>query len=117
MNNGKGIAMPKGKVNGIPFELLDTAKQLGDNVLVLRTLEVLENTVVDNINWREKSYNSYLKRVEEVSIDWTGTFDKDSLIVHSPQIVDVEGEEEPNRRVLVNFAALIPLNQKRKELN
>ena len=52
-----------------------------------------------------------------MSIDWTGTFDKDSLIVHSPQIVDVEGEEEPNRRVLVNFAALIPLNQKRKELN
>lgn len=117
MNNGKGIDMPKGKVNGIPFELLDTAKQIGDNVLVLRTLEVLENTVVDNINWREKSYDSYLKRVEEVSIDWTGGFDKDSLIVHSPQIIDIEGEKEPNRRILVNFAALIPLNQKRKELH
>ena len=117
MNNGKGIAMPKGKVNGIPFELLDTAKQIGDNVLVLRTLEVLENTVVDNINWREKSYDSYLERVEEVSIDWTGGFDKDSLIVHSPQIIDIEGEKEPNRRILVNFAALIPLNQKRKELH
>ena len=117
MNNGKGIAMPKGKVNGIPFELLDTAKQIGDNVLVLRTLEVLENTVVDNINWREKSCDSYLKRVEEVSIDWTGGFDKDSLIVHSPQIIDIEGEKEPNRRILVNFAALIPLNQKRKELH
>ena len=117
MNNGKGISMPKGKVNGIPFELLDTAKQIGDNVLVLRTLEVLENTVVDNINWREKSYNSYLKRVEEVSIDWTGDFDRDTLIVHSPQIIDIEGEKEPNRRVLVNFAALIPLNQKRKELH
>ena len=55
--------------------------------------------------------------MEEVSIDWTGGFDKDSLIVHSPQIIDIEGEKEPNRRILVNFAALIPLNQKRKELH
>ena len=116
MDNGKGISIPKEKVNGIPFELLDTAKQLGNNVLVLRTLEVLENTVVDNLDWRERSYDSYLKRVEEVSIDWTGGFDRDSLIVHSPQIIDVEGAKEPNRRVLINFAALIPL-KKIKELN
>lgn len=117
MNNGKGIAMPKEKVNSIPFELLDTAKQLGNNVLVQRTIEVLENTVLDNLNWREKSYYSYLKRVEEVSRDWTGSFDKNSLIVHKPQIIDIEGEEEPYRRVLVNFAALIPLNKKLKEVN
>ena len=117
MKNGKGIAMPIEKVNGIPFEVLDTAKKLGDNVLVLRTQEVHENKVTDDFNWREKSFNSYMKRVEEVSIDWTGTFDEENLIVHSPQIVDIKGEKEPNRRVLVNFAALIPLNNQKKGLN
>ena len=117
MKNGKGIAMPIEKVNGIPFEVLDTAKQLGDNILVLRTQEVHENKVTDDFNWREKSFNSYMKRVEEVSIDWTGTFDEETLIVHSPQIVDIKGEREPNRRVLVNFAALIPLNNQKKGLN
>ena len=50
MKNGKGIAMPIEKVNGIPFEVLDTAKQLGDNILVLRTQEVHENKVTDDFN-------------------------------------------------------------------
>ena len=118
MNNGKGIAMPEEKVNGIPFEVLDTAKQIGTNILVQRSIEVLENTVLDNISWRERTYKSFAhNRLKEVSIEWIGGFDEDSLTIHQPLIIDVEKSEESNKKVIVHFVGYIPINKEIRRLN
>ena len=46
MKNTKGIAMPKKRVNGIPYEELNTVKIVDNNALYLSTVETSQINIV-----------------------------------------------------------------------
>jgi hypothetical protein len=119
MKNTKGIAMPKKRVNGIPYEELNTVKIVDNKALYLSTVETSQINIVENLNWRQKSYESFKKRLEQVSKDYTGGYDEDLVVIHDPMIVDVDNKDNDleENRVLVNFAALIPLNHNMKRVH
>ena len=106
---------------GANFEELSSVKNLDGKVLMMHSLVVSEKTVLDNVNWRVRAFESFRKKVENVAEDYTGGVDNASIHINDPVILEMtefEGEllpEEP--QVIVNFSAVIPTNIGRKELN
>lgn len=122
MKHGNGIPMPEKRENKTAyFEELSGVKNLGDKVLLMHTVAAAERTVLDNIPWRIRTFESFRKKVESVAEDYTGGFDMDKIQINDPvilELTEIEGEPMPEEpQVIVNFSALIKTNISRKELN
>ena len=123
MKNAKGIPMPKKRDNsyGANYEELSSIKNLDGKVLMMHSVVVSERTVLDNINWRMRTFESFRKKVENVAEDYTGGIDVNSILINDPVILEMtefEGDLRPEEpQVIVNFSATIPTNIGRKELN
>ena len=123
MKHAKGIPMPKKRDNsyGANYEELSSVKNLDGKVLMMHSVVVSERTVLDNLNWRMRTFESFRKKVENVAEDYTGGIDLNSIQINDPVILEMtefEGDlklEEP--QVIVNFSATIPTSIGRKELN
>ena len=118
MKHGKGIPMPKKREvdKNSFFDEIEFIKIVGSDVLVMRQVPVTSNTVYDNANWRERSYDSFIKRVGHISEDYVGGIDWDDINICTPEILpltEMDGEEY----VQVFFKGRIPLNISRKEVN
>jgi hypothetical protein len=77
--------------------------------------EVIEN----NRRWRQSTFESFEKRVHLVAKEYTGGIDENQIVIEPPMIMDVlneEGEVDPDSKVIVNFTAIIPTNIGRKEI-
>ena len=123
MTNGNGIPMPKKRDNsyGANYEELSSIKNLDGKVLMMHSVVVSERTVLDNINWRMRTFESFRKKVENVAEDYTGGIDINSIQINDPVILEMtefEGDLKPEEpQVIVNFSATIPTSIGRKELN
>ena len=123
MKHAKGIPMPKKRENsyGANFEELSSIKNLDGKVLMMHSIVVSERTVLDNLNWRMKTFDSFRKKVENVAEDYTGGIDLNSIQINDPVILEMtefEGDLKPEEpQVIVNFSAIIPTSIGRKELN
>ena len=123
MKHAKGIPMPKKRENsyGANFEELSSIKNLDGKVLMMHSIVVSERTVLDNLNWRMRTFDSFRKKVENVAEDYTGGIDLNSIQINDPVILEMtefEGELKPEEpQVIVNFSAIIPTNIGRKELH
>ena len=123
MKHAKGIPMPKKRENsyGANFEELSSIKNLDGKVLMMHSIVVSERTVLDNLNWRMKTFDSFRKKVENVAEDYTGGIDINSIQINDPVILEMtefEGKLKPEEpQVIVNFSAIIPTNIGRKELH
>ena len=123
MKHAKGIPMPKKRENsyGANFEELSSIKNLDDKVLMMHSIVVSERTVLDNLNWRMRTFDSFRKKVENVAEDYTGGIDLNSIQINDPVILEMtefEGDLKPEEpQVIVNFSAMIPTTIGRKELN
>lgn len=120
MKYGKGTPMPKKREekNSQPEEL-SGVKNLGNKVLFMHSVSAKERTVLDNISWRIKTFESFKKKVENVAEDYTGGVDLEKIEINDPvilELTEVEGEPMPEEpQVIVNFSAIIPTNIGRKE--
>ena len=123
MKHAKGIPMPKKRENsyGANFEELSSIKNLDGKVLMMHSIVVSERTVLDNLNWRMRTFDSFRKKVENVAEDYTGGIDINSILINDPVILEMtefEGDLKPEEpQVIVNFSATIPTSIGRKELN
>ena len=123
MKHAKGIPMPKKRENsyGANFEELSSIKNLDGKVLMMHSIVVSERTVLDNLNWRMRTFDSFRKKVENVAEDYTGGIDLNSIQINDPVILEMtefEGDLKPEEpQVIVNFSAMIPTTIGRKELN
>lgn len=122
MKNGNGIAMPKKSEenNCTIFEELSTVKIIDNKVLMMQSIVANQDVVLDNLNWRARTFDSFQKKVDLVAEDYTGGIDGSEIIIEPPTIIDVldeDGEPDPDSKVIVNFTAIIPTNVGRKELN
>ena len=123
MTNGNGIPMPKKRDNsyGANYEELSSVKNLDGKVLMMHSVVTSEKTILDNLNWRIKTFESFRKKVENVAEDYTGGIDLDSIQINDPVILELEefeGDLKPEEpQVIVNFTAVIPTNIGRKELH
>ena len=123
MKHGNGIPMPKKRDNsyGANFEELSSVKNLDGKILMMHSVVVSERTVLDNLNWRMRTFESFRKKVENVAEDYTGGIDINSIQINDPVILEMtefEGELKPEEpQVIVNFSAIIPTNIGRKELH
>ena len=123
MKNGNGIPMPKKRENsyGANFEELSSIKNLDGKVLMMHSVVVSDRTVLDNLNWRMRTFESFRKKVENVAEDYTGGIDINSIQINDPVILEMtefEGDLKPEEpQVIVNFTAVIPTNIGRKELH
>ena len=123
MKHAKGIPMPKKRENsyGANYEELSSIKNLDGKVLMMHSVVVSERTVLDNINWRMRTFESFRKKVENVAEDYTGGIDINSILINDPVILEMtefEGDLKPEEpQVIVNFSAIIPTSIGRKELN
>tara|TARA_B100001059_G_scaffold215837_1_gene233705 strand:+ start:48 stop:419 length:372 start_codon:yes stop_codon:yes gene_type:complete len=123
MKHAKGIPMPKKRENsyGANFEELSSIKNLDGKVLMMHSIVVSERTVLDNLNWRMRTFDSFRKKVENVAEDYTGGIDLNSIQINDPVILEMtefEGDLKPEEpQVIVNFSAIIPTSIGRKELN
>ena len=123
MTNGNGIPMPKKRDNsyGANYEELSSVKNLDGKVLMMHSVVTSEKTILDNLNWRIRTFESFRKKVENVAEDYTGGIDLDSIQINDPVILELEefeGDLKPEEpQVIVNFTAVIPTNIGRKELN
>ena len=123
MKHAKCIPMPKKRDNsyGANYEELSSVKNLDGKVLMMHSVVVSERTVLDNLNWRMRTFESFRKKVENVAEDYTGGIDLNSIQINDPVILEMtefEGDlklEEP--QVIVNFSATISTTIGRKELN
>jgi len=119
MNNpSKGIPMPKKREidRSSLFEELEAVKIVDSKVLVMRQVPITSNTVYDNANWRERSYESFKKRMAHISEDYVGGVDWDEINIATPEILpltEIDGEEY----VQVFFRGHVPINISRKELH
>ena len=115
--------MPKKRDNsyGANYEELSSIKNLDGKVLMMHSVVVSERTVLDNINWRMRTFESFRKKVENVAEDYTGGIDINSILINDPVILEMtefEGDLKPEEpQVIVNFSAIIPTSIGRKELN
>lgn len=121
-NPSKGLAVPKKSEtkNSTIFEELSTVKLIGNKVLMQQSVCVNEEVVARNMNWRATTYDSFQKRVHLVAEDYTGGIDDSEIIIEPPMIMDVldeNGDRDPDSKVIVNFTAIIPTNIGRKELH
>jgi len=112
--------MPKKReVNNTQPEELSGVKNLGNKVLFMHSVSAKERTVLDNISWRIKTFESFKKKVENVAEDYTGGVDLEKIEINDPvilELTEVEGEPMPEEpQVIVNFSAIIPTNIGRKE--
>ena len=122
MKHSKGLAVPKKSEtkNSTIFEELSTVKLIGNKVLMQQSVCVNEEVVARNMNWRATTYDSFQKRVHLVAEDYTGGIDDSEIIIEPPMIMDVldeNGDRDPDSKVIVNFTAIIPTNIGRKELH
>ena len=123
MKHAKGIPMPKKRENsyGANYEELSSVKNLDGKVLMMHSVVVSERTVLDNLNWRMRTFESFRKKVENVAEDYTGGIDLNSIQINDPVILEMtefEGDLKPEEpQVIVNFSAIIPTSISRKELN
>ena len=123
MTNGNGIPMPKKRDNsyGANYEELSSVKNLDGKVLMMHSVVTSEKTILDNLNWRIRTFESFRKKVENVAEDYTGGIDLDSIQINDPVILELEefeGDLKPEEpQVIVNFTAVIPTNISRKELH
>ena len=123
MKHAKGIPMPKKRDNsyGANYEELSSVKNLDGKVLMMHSVVVSERTVLDNLNWRMRTFESFRKKVENVAEDYTGGIDLNSIQINDPVILEMtefEGDLKPEEpQVIVNFFATIPTSIGRKELN
>ena len=123
MKHAKGIPMPKKRDNsyGANYEELSSVKNLDGKVLMMHSIVVSERTVLDNLNWRMRTFESFRKKVENVADDYTGGIDLNSIQINDPVILEMtefEGDLKPEEpQVIVNFSATIPTSIGRKELN
>ena len=123
MKHAKGIPMPKKRDNsyGANYEELSSIKNLDGKVLMMHSIVVSERTVLDNLNWRMRTFDSFRKKVENVAEDYTGGIDLNSIQINDPVILEMtefEGDLKPEEpQVIVNFSAIIPTSIGRKELN
>ena len=123
MTNGNGIPMPKKRDNsyGANYEELSSVKNLDGKVLMMHSVVTSEKTILDNLNWRIRTFESFRKKVENVAEDYTGGIDLDSIQINDPVILkleEFEGDLKPEEpQVIVNFTAVIPTNIGRKELH
>ena len=123
MKHAKGIPTPKKRDNsyGANYEELSSVKNLDGKVLMMHSVVVSERTVLDNLNWRMRTFESFRKKVENVAEDYTGGIDLNSIQINDPVILEMtefEGDLKPEEpQVIVNFSATIPTSIGRKELN
>ena len=123
MKHAKGIPMPKNRDNsyGANYEELSSIKNLDGKVLMMHSIVVSERTLLDNLNWRMRTFDSFRKKVENVAEDYTGGIDLNSIQINDPVILEMtefEGDLKPEEpQVIVNFSAMIPTTIGRKELN
>ena len=121
--NKKGVSVinrhtPQ-KVNNRPYEELTVVKKVDDFVLLMRNVAIETKVMENNAVWRFKTYESFQKKVHLVAEDYTGGVDENNICIESPIIMDVldeNGEPEADAKVIVSFAAKIPTNIGRKEL-
>ena len=122
--NKKGVSVlnrhtTNEKKSGTIYEELSTVKLINNDVIIQQSLCVNQNVVVNNMKWRAKTYESFQKKVHLVAEDYTGGVDENNICIESPIIMDVldeNGEPEADAKVIVSFAAKIPTNIGRKEL-
>ena len=123
MKKHGGIPMPKKRDNsyGANYEELSSIKNLDGKVLMMHSVVVSEKTVLDNLNWRMRTFESFRKKVENAAEDYTGGIDLNSIKINDPVILEMtefEDDLKPEEpQVIVNFSAIIPTNVGRKELN
>ena len=123
MKHGNGIPMPKKRDNsyGANFEELSSVKNLDGKILMMHSVVTSERTILDNLNWRIRTFESFRKKVESVAEDYTGGIDLNSIQINDPVILELEefeGDLKPEEpQVIVNFTAVIPTNIGRKELH
>ena len=123
MKNGNGIPMPKKRDNsyGANFEELSSVKNLDGKILMMHSIVTSESTILDNLNWRIRTYESFRKKVENVAEDYTGGIDLSSIQINDPvvlELAEADGDLKPEEpQVIVNFTAIIPTNIGRKELH
>ena len=123
MKYGNGIPMPKKRDNsyGANFEELSSVKNLDGKILMMHSVVTSERTILDNLNWRIRTYESFRKKVENVAEDYTGGIDLNSIQINDPvvlELAEADGDLKPEEpQVIVNFTAIIPTNIGRKELH
>ena len=123
MKNGNGIPMPKKRDNsyGANFEELSSVKNLDGKILMMHSVVTSERTILDNLNWRIRTFESFRKKVENVAEDYTGGIDLNSIQINDPvvlELAEADGDLKPEEpQVIVNFTAIIPTNIGRKELH
>ena len=84
MKHAKRIPMPKKRENsyGANYEELSSVKNLDGKVLMMHSVVVSERTVLDNLNWRMRTFESFRKKVENVAEDYTGGIDLNSIQIN-----------------------------------
>ena len=123
MKHGKGIPMPKKRDNsyGANFEELSSVKNLDGKILMMHSVVTSERTILDNLNWRIRTFESFRKKVENVAEDYAGGIDLSSIQINDPvvlELAEADGDLKPEEpQVIVNFTAIIPTNIGRKELH
>ena len=123
MKHGNGIPMPKKRDNsyGANFEELSSVKNLDGKILMMYSVVTSERTILDNLNWRIRTFESFRKKVENVAEDYTGGIDLSSIQINDPvvlELAEADGDLKPEEpQVIVNFTAIIPTNIGRKELH
>ena len=123
MKHGNGIPMPKKRDNsyGANFEELSSVKNLDGKILMMHSVVTSERTILDNLNWRIRTFESFRKKVENVAEDYTGGIDLNSIQINDPvvlELAEADGDLKPEEpQVIVNFTAIIPTNIGRKVLH
>jgi hypothetical protein len=121
MKHGNGLAVPKKSEmkNTTIFEEVSSVKIIGSDVLMQQSVCVKPEVIENNRRWRQSTFESFEKRVHLVAKEYTGGIDENQIIIEPPMIMDVlneEGEVDPDSKVIVNFTAIIPTNIGRKEI-
>ena len=86
----------------------------------MQSIVANQDVVLDNLNWRQRTFDSFQKKVDLIAEDYTGGIDGSEIVIEPPMVLDVlgeDGEPDPDTKVIVNFTAIIPINIGRKELH
>ena len=121
MKHGNGPAVPKKSEmkNTTIYEEVSSVKMIGSDVLMQQSVCVKPEVIENNRRWRQSTFESFEKRVHLVAKEYTGGIDENQIVIEPPMIMDVlneEGEVDPDSKVIVNFTAIIPTNIGRKEI-
>jgi hypothetical protein len=121
MKHSNGPAVPKKSEmkNTTIYEEVSSVKMIGSDVLMRQSVCVKPEVIENNRRWRQSTFESFEKRVHLVAKEYTGGIDENQIVIEPPMIMDVlneEGEVDPDSKVIVNFTAIIPTNIGRKEI-